>query len=168
MRIPHSSIHYSSNKLPRELTYFGDQFSSVWKTGYTILSTENKLSDMGSKDLNGTLVVDTTSEYPYGSLLRLVNGEFLGNDNQARFCAQCQSQSQTKNTYTYTSSSDSEGQTGSQAGSQSQTQGDAFEEGSAVRVYINGTQNLPVGCVEVRLVVEWVDSEELGETLGYS
>ncbi|KAF7857970.1 hypothetical protein EAF04_009327 [Stromatinia cepivora] len=145
-KIPEST--HSSNKTPNELTYFGDRFSKVWESGYTVLSTRNKLSDMATKDLNGTLVVDTTSEYPYGSLLRLVNGEFLGNGNQARFCTQTQT--------AYTSSSNSD------------TQIDAFKEGVPLRAYINGTQNLPIDCKEVKLVVEWVDNEGVGETPGYA
>ncbi|TGO46204.1 hypothetical protein BCON_0338g00040 [Botryotinia convoluta] len=52
--------------------YFGDDFARVWDSGYTVLQTRNKLRDMRGKDLNGTLVVDSTN-------------------NQARFCAQTSS-----------------------------------------------------------------------------
>ncbi|TEY43434.1 hypothetical protein BOTCAL_0372g00100 [Botryotinia calthae] len=123
--------------------YFGDEFARVWDSGYTVLQTRNTLRDMHGKDLNGTLVVDSTSEYPYGSLLKLRNEEFIGNDNQARFCAQ--TSSPIPSTY------------GSPNSAATQSQTDAFLEGSPVRVYINGTQGLPADCQEVKLVIEWVD-----------
>ncbi|KAF5868727.1 putative ibr domain-containing protein [Botrytis fragariae] len=123
--------------------YFGDEFARAWDSGYTVLQTRNRLRDMQGKDLNGTLVVDSTSEYPYGSLLKLRNGEFIGNDNQARFCAQ--TSSSIPSTY------------GSANPDATQSQPDAFLEGSPVRAYINGTQGLPANCQEVKLVIEWVD-----------
>lgn len=98
---------------------------------------------MHGKDLNGTLMVDSTSEYPYGSLLRLRNEQFIGNENQARFCAQ--TSSSIPSTY------------GSPNPDATQSQTDAFLEGSPVRAYINGTQGLPADCQEVKLVIEWVD-----------
>ncbi|TGO56147.1 hypothetical protein BOTNAR_0229g00130 [Botryotinia narcissicola] len=116
----------TSNHNPQDAKtrYFGDAFAR-------------------GKDLNGTLLVDSTSEYPYGSLLKLRNGEFIGNDNQARFCAQ--TASPIPSTY------------GSVNPDTTQSQTDAFLEGSPVRAYINGTQGLPADCQEVKLVIEWVD-----------
>lgn len=159
-----------------EVGYFGDEFASVWGWGYTVLSTESKLVDLREKDLNGSLVVDTTSEYPYGSLLKLVNRDFIGNgvhllsfilhiycfvsrrvhccmaytyseylDNQARFCTQT-----TPSTFS------------------GEIQTDTFIEGSPVRAYINGTQTLPTDCKEVKLVIEWIDNDGIGDTPGYA
>ncbi|KAM0129517.1 hypothetical protein ACHAP3_007784 [Botrytis cinerea] len=123
--------------------YFGDEFARVWDSGFTVLQTRNTLRDMHGKDLNGTLMVDSTSEYPYGSLLRLRNEQFIGNENQARFCAQ--TSSSIPSTY------------GSPNPDAIQSQTDAFLEGSPVRAFINGTQGLPEDCQEVKLVIEWVD-----------
>ncbi|KAK8902853.1 hypothetical protein QC760_008355 [Botrytis cinerea] len=123
--------------------YFGYEFARVWDSGFTVLQTRNTLRDMHGKDLNGTLMVDSTSEYPYGSLLRLRNEQFIGNENQARFCAQ--TSSSIPSTY------------GSPNPDAIQSQSDAFLEGSPVRAYINGTQGLPADCQEVKLVIEWVD-----------
>ncbi|TGO22887.1 hypothetical protein BPAE_0151g00150 [Botrytis paeoniae] len=132
-----------NNTEDAKMRYFGDEFSRVWDSGYTVLQTRNKLRDMQGKDLNGTLVVDSTSEYPYGSLLKLRNGEFIGNDNQARFCAQ--TSFPIPSTY------------GSVNPDATQIQTDAFLEGIPVRAYINGTRRLPADCQEVKLVIEWVD-----------
>ncbi|KAF7945124.1 hypothetical protein EAE96_009903 [Botrytis aclada] len=139
-----SSTSYShSDTSDAKIRYFGDEFARVWDSGYTVLQTRNSLKDMSGKDLNGSLVVDSTSEYPYGSLLKLRNGEFIGNDNQARFCAQISSS--IPSTY------------GSVNPDATQSQTDAFLEGNPVRAYINGTQGLLADCQEVKLVIEWVD-----------
>ncbi|TGO36072.1 hypothetical protein BHYA_0136g00150 [Botrytis hyacinthi] len=133
----------NNNSQDAKTRYFGDDFARVWDSGYTVLQTRNTLKDMQGKDLNGTLVVDSTSEYPYGSLLKLRNGDFIGNDNQARFCAQ--TASSIPSTY------------GSVSPDATQSQTDAFLEGCPVRAYINGMQGLPADCQEVKLVIEWVD-----------
>ncbi|KAF7914598.1 uncharacterized protein EAF01_001004 [Botrytis porri] len=138
-----SSSHSHSGNPDTNTRYFGEEFARVWDSGYTVLQTRNSLRDMRGKDLNGSLVVDSTSEYPYGNLLKLRNGEFIGNDNQARFCAQISSP--IPPTY------------GSPNPYATQSQTDAFLEGSPVRAYINGTQGLPTDCQEVKLVIEWVD-----------
>ncbi|KAK6596589.1 hypothetical protein H4I96_09241 [Botrytis cinerea] len=137
--IPTSPSNSNSNSPFFRLSLLPSRYSLL----EYIIHTRNTLRDMHGKDLNGTLMVDSTSEYPYGSLLRLRNEQFIGNENQARFCAQ--TSSSIPSTY------------GSPNPDAIQSQTDAFLEGSPVRAYINGTQGLPADCQEVKLVIEWVD-----------
>ncbi|QSZ33350.1 hypothetical protein DSL72_002938 [Monilinia vaccinii-corymbosi] len=166
------SNSHPSTSIPR---YLGDEdkkkndneFASVWEWGLRTSSEKPTRSGNltnAKTDLNGSVhvAVDTTSEYPYGSLLqvRLVHGDLVGNgmfDEHARFYTQ-----------TTPSTSGAQTQTQTQTQTDADAEADAFLEGSLVRANINGTQALPDGWKEVKLVIEWVDIDRIGETPGYA